>query len=65
MMWKRWNIGVVLIVAVGGAWLACGPARVWADNAQDEVTFTDMDQMIFDARQAFRQRRFDVAITTC
>jgi len=24
-----------------------------------------MDQMLFDARQAFKQQRFDAAITTC
>jgi tetratricopeptide (TPR) repeat protein len=61
----KYPLWAVVIVAMGGTWLACGPARAWADDTQDSVTFTDMDQMIFDARQAFKERRFDVAITTC
>nr|AEQ20590.1 tetratricopeptide repeat domain protein [uncultured bacterium CSLF42] len=27
--------------------------------------FTDIDQLVFDARRAFQQRQFDAAITTC
>ncbi len=55
----------MLLLALGGTWLAGGPVKAWADELQDQVAFTEMDQMIFDARQAFKQRRFDVTITTC
>ena len=58
-------VGGMLIVALSGPWFAEGRSLAWADGTQDPVTFTDLDQMIFTAQQAFRQRRFDVAITTC
>jgi len=65
MIWKRWSIWVVLAVTLGGGWLEYGTVKTWADDTEDQVTFTELDQMLFDARQAFRQKRFDVAITTC
>jgi tetratricopeptide (TPR) repeat protein len=58
-------LGVVLVVSVGDGWLAGRPVRAWADDAGSQETFSDLDQMLFDARQAFKERRFDVAITTC
>ena len=42
-----------------------GPARSGAEDNGDSVAFTDMDQLLFDARQAFRQGRYDVAIHAC
>ena len=65
MIRKRWIAGVVMTAAIGSAWVARHPGRVRADDTTDQVAFTDMDQMLFDARRAFKERRFDVAITTC
>ena len=42
-----------------------GPVQLGAEEDGDSVAFTDMDQMIFDARQAMRQKHYDVAILTC
>jgi len=55
---KRWVLGILLAIVMG-------PGKIWADDTIEQVAFTDMDQMLFDARQAFRQRHYDVAITTC
>ena len=57
-------LGVVLAVVVSGGWFVAGPRSAWAEGS-DQATFSDMDQMLFDARQAFKQQRFDAAITTC
>jgi tetratricopeptide (TPR) repeat protein len=65
MIRKRWVIGVTLMVALGGAWVARHPMKLRADDTTDGVKFSDLDQKLFDARRAFKERRFDVAITTC
>jgi tetratricopeptide (TPR) repeat protein len=59
----RGSLWILLALAVFCAGVARGPARVWAED--DATAFSDVDQMLFDARQAFKQKRFDVAITTC
>jgi Tfp pilus assembly protein PilF len=60
----KYALGIALLAGLAGPWVI-GTGTACADELQDQVAFTDMDQMIFDARQAFKQKQFDVAITTC
>jgi Tfp pilus assembly protein PilF len=53
-----------LIAGLAGSFML-GPARSIAEENGDSAAFTDMDQMLFDARQAVKQSRYDVAILTC
>jgi len=61
----RRAITILLFITGLAGSLALMPGLSRADEDGNSVAFTDMDQMIFDARQAFRQGRYDAAILTC
>ena len=53
-----------LIIGLAGS-LIMGPVHSSPPEEGDSVAFTDMDQMLFDARRAIKQGHYDVAIQTC
>ena len=61
---ERWVSSLLVVVGLSSIGML-GPVRFAAGDDGDSVAFTDMDQMVFDARQAVRQGRYDVAIHTC
>jgi Tfp pilus assembly protein PilF len=63
-MMKR-SLSILFLVLGLTGYFLFRPVFSGAQEDGDSVAFTDMDQMIFDARQAFRQGHYDEAIVTC
>jgi len=54
----------ILLLALGFFTVLLHPLNAVAQETTD-TSFSETDQLLFTARQAFHQRKFDVAITTC